>query len=29
MKIRDYHLGEGHEIWQLFNQIVYRVNAQH
>jgi putative acetyltransferase len=29
MKIRAYHLGEEHEIWQLFNQTVHHVNAQH
>lgn len=29
MKIRAYHLGEEHEIWQLFTQTVHHVNAQH
>jgi putative acetyltransferase len=29
MKIRSYHLGEEHEIWQLFYQTIHSVNAQH
>jgi len=29
MKIRDYHLGEEHEIWQLFNQTIHHINSQH
>jgi putative acetyltransferase len=29
MKIRAYHLGEEHEIWQLFNQTIHHVNAEH
>ena len=29
MKIRAYHLGEEHEIWQLFKQTIHHVNARH
>jgi putative acetyltransferase len=29
MKIRLYHLGEEHEIWQLFKQTIHHVNVQH
>ena len=29
MKIRAYHLGEEHEIWQLFFQTIHNVNTQH
>ena len=29
MKIRAYHLGEEHEIWQLFKHTIHYVNAQH
>ena len=29
IKIRAYHLGEEHEIWQLFTQTIHHVNAQH
>tara|TARA_R110002167_G_C12658646_1_gene649706 strand:- start:1223 stop:1690 length:468 start_codon:yes stop_codon:yes gene_type:complete len=29
MEIRSYHLGEEHEIWQLSNQTIHNVNAQH
>ncbi|WP_299073597.1 GNAT family N-acetyltransferase [uncultured Paraglaciecola sp.] len=28
MKIRAYHLGEEHEIWQLFQHTVHHVNAR-
>jgi len=28
MKIRAYHLGEEHEIWQLFKQTIHHVNSQ-
>lgn len=29
MEIRSYHLGEEHEIWQLFYNTIQHVNAQH
>ncbi|MFT6988292.1 MAG: putative acetyltransferase [Paraglaciecola sp.] len=29
MEIRAYHLGEEHEIWQLFHHTIHHINAQH
>jgi len=29
MEIRAYHLGEEHEIWQLFHCTIQHINAQH